>query len=528
LKSLEIFLKKPYLPNGITLGGGTQPTYNPTTGTTTPPPTTTFDQGTLDGITDALPPDDHADPGTVTGLALTAGINSIFAKWDASPEADVKDGWGQYRVQLDNSSNTFPSPEVDKVVGGTFTSFTGLTTGTTYYVRVAAIDAYGNQSAAWSSVVSTAPIQVTGPDIAANSITSAHIVANTIVAGDIAADTITGNELAAVAVEVGKHIQSDNYDGTDVATGDATVGWRAEGSGNAEFQNVRIRGDIVAETFSTQAAGDTAWVRAGSAPGGGGDSSSIYWHAGSVPVANVWGVAGGGISLDTTNSSGTSVGARLQLTNDDILMEADADIQLSADNDVRLQSGSSADVVLTAGDDLIMDATSGGVAITSGGDDIFITSSDDVWVEAADVLDLTGVTSSALRATGGPVTIEGTNVGTETGGTRRSLVPMFNRTSNAISGSPPAASSTSTQWYMQSGYTQVSFSAGNGTLSFPSSFPSGLLSVVVSHGLGTDGPYTIFSTGSGSASSVPMYAYQGNGAGAVTGNRWVNWVAYGW
>lgn len=244
--SLQEFLKNPSFANGVGLGDGSPPTYDPSTGVTVPPPTTPLDQGTIDGITAALPPDDGADPSTVTGLTLTAGINSIFARWDASSDSDVENGWGQYRVQLDNTNNTFPSPEVDKVVGGTFTSFTGLTTGTTYYVRVKAVDAYGNESASWSTVQSTAPIQVTGPDIAANTITAANIFANTITAAEIAADTITAEELDAIAIEVGKYIQSDNYDGTDVATGDATQGFRFEGNGNGEMQNARIRGTVIA------------------------------------------------------------------------------------------------------------------------------------------------------------------------------------------------------------------------------------------------------------------------------------------
>jgi hypothetical protein len=45
-------------------------------------------------------------------------------------------------------------------------------------------------------------------------------------------------------------LQSDNYDGTDVATGDATEGWRVErDTGSAEFGDARIRGEITASEF---------------------------------------------------------------------------------------------------------------------------------------------------------------------------------------------------------------------------------------------------------------------------------------
>lgn len=39
--------------------------------------------------------------------------------------------------------------------------------------------------------------------------------------------------------------QSTDYDGTDVASADATQGWRQEANGDAEFQDARIRGDAV-------------------------------------------------------------------------------------------------------------------------------------------------------------------------------------------------------------------------------------------------------------------------------------------
>jgi hypothetical protein len=366
VKSLETYLRAPKFNNGIHIGNGTGPVYDDATGTTAPPTVTPFNQDTVDGIVAALPPDDGAAPGTVTGLALTAGINSIFAKWDASTATDVKDGWGTYRVQLDNTSNTFPSPEVDKVVGGTFTSFTGLVTGTTYYVRVAAIDAYGNQSASWSSVVSTAPIQVTGPDIAANTITAGNIFGNTITAAEIATDAITANELAAMNLAVGKYIRSTTYTA-------GSAGFDINANGSAEFNNITARGVITATTFATSGTGSARVAIDSTSPG-----TIVLRDTGGVDNCSIAGFSG--------------------------------DLELFSNNDISLSSDN---ILLTSAVDTFISAT-GNVDILTGNAGVFRNSvlwDDDAWTSVSFSNSWTdygsGYQAARYKMTGGQVEVQG-------------------------------------------------------------------------------------------------------------------------
>lgn len=70
-------------------------------------------------------------------------------------------------------------------------------------------------------------------------------------------------------------LQSENYDGTDVATGDSTQGWRLEGAGDSDLNDVRVRGELIVtglsdvdptEVWTLTAAPDSDQVIATSAP----------------------------------------------------------------------------------------------------------------------------------------------------------------------------------------------------------------------------------------------------------------------
>lgn len=98
---------------------------------------------------------DTTIPGQVTGLVLGAGFRSVTARWTESTDADVKNGAGIYEVQLD-TANTFNTANLrTNKTSGTITAFTDLTAGTTYYVRVRAIDASGN-TGSYSTTASVA------------------------------------------------------------------------------------------------------------------------------------------------------------------------------------------------------------------------------------------------------------------------------------------------------------------------------------------------------------------------------------
>lgn len=85
--------------------------------------------------------------------------------------------------------------------------------------------------------------------IGANQIQTDHLDAEAVTADKIAAGAVVAEKLGAWEMLVGQHIQSIDYDGTDVATGDATAGFRMEAGGDAEFNNVRVRGDVEASEF---------------------------------------------------------------------------------------------------------------------------------------------------------------------------------------------------------------------------------------------------------------------------------------
>lgn len=61
----------------------------------------------------------------------------------------------------------------------------------------------------------------------------------------------------------GSHRQSTNYNGTDVATQDATSGWRTEADGDAEFNDLTARGRVGAAQFASIWE-STAWSQASS------------------------------------------------------------------------------------------------------------------------------------------------------------------------------------------------------------------------------------------------------------------------
>jgi hypothetical protein len=111
----------------------------------------TFPAG--DGYQDITTSGDTTVPGTVTGLQASGGYQSVTATWNEAADADVKNGQGVYELQMDTASS-FDSANLKSVrVGGTIASFSNLQLSTTYYLRVAAIDASGNQGI-YSNIVS--------------------------------------------------------------------------------------------------------------------------------------------------------------------------------------------------------------------------------------------------------------------------------------------------------------------------------------------------------------------------------------
>lgn len=193
-------------------------------------------------------------PAQVAGVSASAGLRTILIEWDRLDGLYTVDGAGGYEVELD-TVNTFDSVGLrSQRTSATLASFTDLTPDTLYYVRVRAVQGAENYGE-WSATVSDTTALADTADITVGAIT----------ADRLSADAVTAAKLASITMEVGKYIQSSNYDGTDIATGDATQGWRIE-DGAAEFNDGIFRGTVIGSEFKTAETGQRIEIL----PDGGG------------------------------------------------------------------------------------------------------------------------------------------------------------------------------------------------------------------------------------------------------------------
>lgn len=152
-------------------------------------------------------PKDTTAPAAPTGVTVGAGVTTMTVYWNENSETDVKGGVGYYEVQLD-TANTFNTANlITKQVSATITSFSNLTSNTTYYTRVRAVDASAN-TGSYSSIVSGTPRYVANADIQAGTINGDRITAATIngdriIANSLDANTIKANTTFSQNVNVG-------------------------------------------------------------------------------------------------------------------------------------------------------------------------------------------------------------------------------------------------------------------------------------------------------------------------------------
>jgi gliding motility-associated-like protein len=90
-------------------------------------------------------------PAIPTGLAVTAGNTQVVLNWEANSEEDLT----SYRVYRGTSANPTTLFTTVNQPAHTYTN-TGLINGNSYYYRIAAVDAYGNESG-YSTEVSAKP-----------------------------------------------------------------------------------------------------------------------------------------------------------------------------------------------------------------------------------------------------------------------------------------------------------------------------------------------------------------------------------
>ena len=101
----------------------------------------------------AAEPDRQA-PGTPTGLTATPGDGQVTLAWTPSPASDVVE---HVVLRATRAGGPYTAPVTVRGRGGSGGVDTGLTNGTTYYYRVYAVDAAGNESKR-SSEVSATPL----------------------------------------------------------------------------------------------------------------------------------------------------------------------------------------------------------------------------------------------------------------------------------------------------------------------------------------------------------------------------------
>lgn len=281
-ESLSRFLENPTFNSGVALGDGSTPTYDPVADVVVQPDSTPVDSGTIGDINTnlaQLQTDLDAAEAAVAAAQAdvdtleTVTIPALDIRLDTA-EADI----AAAQVEIDG---ILPISETDITDGAISTpklaanavTADKIAANTITAAQIAA-DAITADELAADSVTANelAAGAVTAGKIAAGTVTATEIAAHSITANEIAADTITANELAALEIEVSKHIQSSDYDGTDVATGDATTGWRVEGDGAAEFNDVRVRGEVTATEFH---GADTVSI----IPNGGFETDTAGWSS---------------------------------------------------------------------------------------------------------------------------------------------------------------------------------------------------------------------------------------------------------
>lgn len=180
-------------------------------------------------------PGDTTAPVSPTGLTAVAGFNNIVAYWNRNSEGDVDLGRGQYEFQI-SAASSFATILQSRVISGTVATFTGLTTDTTYYIRVRAIDSSGNIGS-WSSIVSATPGKVNAEtSISAGTIVGNLVAANTIVGDKLVSNTIDADRLKTNTGIVGKLYVGDET-GTNKITIDGTAGIPAVYYGTGTYNN---------------------------------------------------------------------------------------------------------------------------------------------------------------------------------------------------------------------------------------------------------------------------------------------------
>lgn len=161
---------------------------------------------------------DSSAPGT-PAVTLVAGIRSMMAYWAAITTANGSPV-ASYVAEIATDS-AFTSIVETLHPTGPFATFDNLATGTTYYVRVAAVSYFGT-TGAWSTTQSAAPPQAVSGDLAANSVTATQIAAGAVTTSALAAGAVTAAKITAGTITT-TQIAAGTITGSNIAAGTITA-----------------------------------------------------------------------------------------------------------------------------------------------------------------------------------------------------------------------------------------------------------------------------------------------------------------
>lgn len=215
---------------------------------------------------------DVTAPGTPSGLVATPGIGRVSLAWTANTETDLK----HYQVFRSTTSGSFGVAYDSAVPDNSYLDapVNGLTAGTTYYYKVAAVDQADNISAL-SSQVSAVP-------------TAAPVVTQTQVSrGELVFTAVTKETDGTLKVANGASVLVKKSDGTNATiysarTGTTTLSNPLTTDSNGDISGWVPRGDYeIVVTPVGLSAQPSKYVSI--VPGGAGAIDSSFYGTKSIP-----------------------------------------------------------------------------------------------------------------------------------------------------------------------------------------------------------------------------------------------------
>ncbi len=178
---------------------------------------------------------DDTIPGVPADVIMGVGLRNITAGWTDNSDIDVAKGVGRYHVELADAATFNPGDIVhDEFISGTVISIGDLLPDTEYWLRVAAQDTSGNESATSTAISATTP-QIGVTDIGIDVVNGTHIIADAIIGTTHIQDATIANAHI-ITLEAGK-LTTDTLNATTITLGQnvkatGTVTLTGGGSGN--------------------------------------------------------------------------------------------------------------------------------------------------------------------------------------------------------------------------------------------------------------------------------------------------------